>query len=72
MSKYEDWKSGEWERVKKKGFKLMCCSCSLVHVLDFKVEKCGRELHVYVRVRRDDQATAAARRGKVKTIVVTD
>lgn len=58
--KYETLEDDEWVRPKHRGFKFMCCDCSLVHVLDFKIE----DGEVVFRARRDKKATAAARRAK--------
>lgn len=58
MSKYPSVEPGEWERVKARNFKLMCCDCSLVHVIDIRKTESGYEM----RFRRDNRATEAARR----------
>ena len=57
----------------KKGYKLMCCDCGLVHKIDFRhviringkfiASKGGK---VQFRVWRDNRATAAARRHRKK------
>ena len=58
--KYLNVKPGEWLPVKKRGEKVMCCDCSLVHVHDYKII----DGVIYERSRRDERATAAARRKK--------
>jgi hypothetical protein len=50
---------GEWTRPRMKDFREQCCDCGLIHRLDFRIVD-GR---VEFRTRRDDRATAAARRG---------
>ena len=50
---------GEWTRPRMKDFREQCCDCGLIHRLDFRIVD-GR---VEFRMRRDDRATAAARRG---------
>jgi hypothetical protein len=49
---------GEWIAVPKRGFKEQCCSCGLVHRLNFRVID-GR---IHIQVFRDGRATNGARR----------
>jgi hypothetical protein len=49
---------GEWTRPRMKNFREQCCDCGLIHRLDFRIAN-GR---IDFRTRRDDRATAAARR----------
>lgn len=60
---YEQVWDGEndwvWERPVHRGFKLGCCDCGLVHVMDFRIV--GKE--VQFRIKRDNRATAGVRRG---------
>jgi hypothetical protein len=51
----------EWEQPVMKGYKMACCDCGLVHVLNFKVS--GRT--VQFRARRDNRATGQVRRHKL-------
>jgi hypothetical protein len=51
----------EWIMPKRRGYKMRCCDCRLVHTMDFRI-KDGR---VQFKPRRDERATAASRR-KVK------
>lgn len=48
----------DWIQPVRKGYKMRCCDCGLVHVLDFRVSK-GR---VQFRARRDQRATGQIRR----------
>jgi hypothetical protein len=41
-----------------RNFREQCCECGLIHRLDFRIVDGGIEF----RTRRDDRATAAARR----------
>ena len=50
----------EWIYPAMDGYKMRCCDCALVHVLEFAVDDDGE--HVRFRVRRDNRATAACRR----------
>ena len=61
---------GEWIRPRMQNFREQCCDCGLIHRLDFRIIDVrngalarGRGLAIEVRTRRDDRATAAARRG---------
>jgi len=49
---------GEWTRPRMRDFREQCCDCGLIHRLDFRIVD-GR---IEFRTRRDDRATAAARR----------
>jgi hypothetical protein len=49
---------GEWTRPRMRNFREQCCDCGLIHRLDFRIID-GR---IEFRTRRDDRATAAARR----------
>lgn len=63
--KYDEPEPGEWVQPIRRGYRLMCCDCGLVHTMDFRVLK-GR---VQFRVFRNNRATAAARRAKQKISV---
>jgi len=57
--RYEETDPGEWIKdPKRKYFKLMCCDCSLVHRVEFKIVK----KKIYLRMWRDNKATSNARR----------
>lgn len=50
---------GEWIKPKtRRGHRIACCDCGLVHVFDFTVRKGV----LYYRPVRDQKATAARRR----------
>jgi len=58
LSKYPAVKDGAWIQPVRRGYKMACCDCSLVHVLDVRIVK-GR---VQIRVTRDTRATGQKRR----------
>lgn len=58
MPRYAEPKSGEWVQPVRKGYKMCCCDCGLVHNVDFRV-KGGR---VQFRVFRNNRSTALVRR----------
>lgn len=60
--KYPGGDSGKWIRPIRKGYRLRCCDCDLVHSLDFRVVKEGKNSYLEFRVFRDNRSTAACRR----------
>jgi hypothetical protein len=60
--KYDEPEAGEWVRPVKRGYKMACCECGLVHRIDFDHIPWGRGRRVIFRVFRDNRATAAVRR----------
>ena len=56
--KYDEPKSGEWQQPIRRGYKLQCCDCGLVHTFDFKVKnnrvefRCFRNIRSTAQVRR--------------------
>lgn len=50
--------AGEWVQPIRRGYKLACCECSLVHRMDFRIHR-GR---VQFRAFRDERATGQRRR----------
>ncbi len=51
-------KDGEWIQPVRRGYRLACCDCGLVHIVDIRVLK-GR---VQFRAFRSPRSTAMARR----------
>ena len=63
MSRFAKPEADEWVQPIRKGYKLACCDCSLVHDMDFRVVKYGNGKHkVQFRVRRNNRSTAVMRR----------
>jgi hypothetical protein len=58
--KYDEVTSDEWWALARRGNKVACCDCNLVHIVDCRLK--GKV--VEVRFARDERATAALRRGK--------
>lgn len=58
MGKFAKPEEGEWVQPVRKGYKLACCDCGLVHTLDFRVHG-GR---AQFRVFRNNRSTAMMRR----------
>ena len=64
MTKRSDYyhvTDGEWIVVPRRGFKEMCCDCSLVHRLNFRLNKVGQ---IEIQTFRDSRATNGARSGR--------
>lgn len=60
--RYHHVKGGEWIQPVRRRYKIACCDCSLVHVLNFRIVKHKIQFQAF----RDNRATAAMRRkGKV-------
>lgn len=58
----------EWFSPKYRGFRQQCCSCGLVHVIDFRI----KDGEIEIRFKRHERATAAVRRTKKKSVVIVD
>lgn len=56
--KYLEQKDGEWVEPVRKGYRLACCDCSLVHTLNFRIRKSKIQFQAF----RNYRATAAMRR----------
>lgn len=65
MTAFRGTADGEWIAPIRRGYKVACCDCGLVHSLDIKVIA-GR---VLFRARRDAAATRA-RRGSAPKLVM--
>lgn len=68
MTKYPYAEDGEWFNPSRKKFRHMCCDCSLVHAVDFKLEDTAKGKQIYIKFERDNRATATARRNTVKSL----
>ena len=52
----------EWVRPIRRGYKMACCDCGLVHSMDFRIRNEWRGNVVEFRVMRNQKATSAMRR----------
>jgi hypothetical protein len=62
MARYTRPKDDEWVQPVRRGYKLCCCDCGLVHEMDFRIYH-GR---VQFRARRNNRSTALVRRWRAK------
>lgn len=60
--KYLKPEAGEWVQPVRRGYKLSCCDCGLVHRMGFRVVKGKPQFRAFL----DKRATAAMRREKAK------
>ena len=60
--RYHEPTAGEWVRPIRRGYKLACCDCGLVHRMDFALRPYGSGRKVWFRVFRDNRATSMMRR----------
>ncbi len=56
--KFKQVESGEWIQPVRKGYRMACCDCGLVHRLDLRIFK-GK---IQLRAFRDERSTAQMRR----------
>lgn len=59
---YEEPQAGEWITPIRKGYKMCCCDCGLVHRMDFRILKKGKIKKIQFRCFRDNRATGQIRR----------
>lgn len=59
-TKHQEGKDGftRWIKPNMEKYKMACCDCGLVHILQFKVESS----HIIFRAKRDERATGQKRR----------
>jgi hypothetical protein len=55
---YPEPAEGEWVQPVRKGWRLACCDCGLVHTFDFRI----RKGHIEFRAWRNNRATGQRRR----------
>ena len=51
-------KDGEWVQPRRKHFRMGCCDCGLVHLVDFRIQR-G---HIQFRAFRNARSTGQRRR----------
>jgi hypothetical protein len=63
---YKQAYEGEVIFPARRGYKMQCCDCGLVHRMDFGLVRHGHGKSIYFRSYRDERATAAVRRERRK------
>ena len=63
MARFERPEPGEWVQPVRRGYKLACCDCGLVHNLDFRLvaNRHGAK-RIQFRAFRNERSTALMRR----------
>lgn len=56
--RYQKPKEGEWIQPIRRGYKMACCDCGLVHTMDFRI----KDSRVQFRAFRNYRSTAQKRR----------
>ena len=64
MPRYKQVYDREWVQPTRRGYKMMCCDCGLVHVLNFRLLKFGNGHKIQFQASRNERSTALARRKK--------
>lgn len=60
--KFKKVLDGEWVYPKRRGYKMQCCDCGLVHTVNFELIKKGRGKAIVFQAFRDDALTKKERR----------
>lgn len=47
-------KSGDWVQPIRRGYRMKCCGCGLIHRIDFRLVKRGRGHKIQLRAFRED------------------
>lgn len=55
---------GEWLTPRRRGWRMKCCDCALIHRVTFRIVKIRGRQTIQLKSYRDNRATAAARRKK--------
>jgi len=55
MPRYEQPEEGEWVQPIEEGYKIACCSCGLVHKVDFRVVDGRAQFRVFAAPRSTGQ-----------------
>ena len=64
MSRYHPVTDGEWIQPKRRGHKMACCDCGLVHVLNFR----QRDGRIQFQAFRDKEKTRKRRKREGITV----
>lgn len=69
--RYDDVEAGEWVQPIRHGYKIACCDCGLVHLMDFRVmsSRTGKlvaDARAQFRAFRGVRETAGMRSAKTK------
>ena len=60
--KYKKVHDGEWVQPVRKGYRMKCCDCGLVHVLNFRLLKWGKGTKIQFQAFRAKRSMKGAKR----------
>ena len=60
--RYEQPKENKWIQPIRKGYKMRCCDCGLVHNIDFRIVKNKRGNFILFKISRNNRATSQIRK----------
>lgn len=67
--KYKQVYDGEWVRPNMDGYRMACCDCGLVHLLNFKITKTGKvKFQAFRDIAETEKRRLEKRHKKRKTI----
>jgi len=52
--KFEQQKDGDWIRPIRRGYKIRCCKCGLIHRLNYKLKKEGKRNVIMFQAFREE------------------
>jgi hypothetical protein len=55
VAAYYKPKAGEWIQPRRRGYRLACCDCGLVHTMDFRVFRGRPQFRVFSNARATGQ-----------------
>lgn len=61
---YETVMEGDWVQPIKRGYRMACCDCGLVHTLNFRIKGGRAQFQAF----RNERSTGAVRRRKHKFV----
>jgi hypothetical protein len=70
MPSYHRVRDNEWVQPIRRGYKMMCCDCGLVHTLNFRLVKYGGgKTKIQFQADRNERATALSRRAEKRCVL---
>jgi hypothetical protein len=64
MARFQKVSDGEWVQPRRRGYKMACCDCGLVHTVNFRIVPWGRGRKVQFQAYRNNRSTALMRRAR--------
>lgn len=51
LADFEQVAAGQWVQPRRKGYRMACCDCGLIHTMDFRIVKYGKKRRSKVQFR---------------------